>query len=73
MNGEVLQAAKRFLRDAYETEHKRAPTDEELVDWALLQWSKVRQLTLKGQTPGATLGHLVDSTEFPGLAKRRDA
>ena len=59
-----------FLQDAYEAEHGKRPSDEELIDWCLLQYAKIRQLT-DSKTGGETLrGLLGQNNEFPGLPNK---
>jgi hypothetical protein len=43
MKADAVEAAKAFLRDAYEAENRRSPTQDELLEWALLQWQAGRR------------------------------
>lgn len=65
MNPELLDAAKTFLRDLYEAKTGKKPSDAELVDWCMQQWTDARAFTPKGTTPGQKLRELAG--EFPGM------
>lgn len=69
MKPHLVAAAKQFLADAYEAEHRRAPTPAELTEWSLLQWATIRTQAPRGSNPAAVLRDLSDSTERP--TKRR--
>lgn len=65
MKPELLDAAKTFLRDLYEAKQGKKPSDAELAEWCMLQWTEARVYTPRNQSPGQKLRDLTG--EFPGM------